>query len=120
MLSLVSTKVFYLVIGAYPLPAYAQNFTHESADCLQAIIPVRVTAQNAVYNVSSVDNNVQAVDFIQELDTWSSPSGIQRVIRNFTVNDTYPISAQLCHPRQASNRSRVLQIATHGIAFDKT
>ena len=53
-----------------------------------------------------------------DLDTWSSPTPGQRLLRNITVSDTFDISVQLCVPPNGMKNIH-LQIASHGFAFDK-
>lgn len=86
--------------------------------CVDFMLPVTVTAQNVEYNIVHVNNNIDAVAYAVDLDTWSSPSEADRVIRNITVSDAYNISTQLCIPPDGSKQDH-LQIATHGLFFDK-
>ena len=86
--------------------------------CVDFMLPVSVTAQNAVYDVLQVEDNINATAFGVDLDTWSSPMGSDRILRNITVSNTFDISAQLCIPSNGTKKEH-LQIATHGILFDK-
>ncbi|KAK4148416.1 hypothetical protein C8A00DRAFT_39018 [Chaetomidium leptoderma] len=65
-----------------------------------------------------VDSNIDAVEWVTEMTTWSSPNMTERIIGNITIEDTFKISGQLCVPPRGA-RSDVLQIATHGVGFDK-
>ena len=62
--------------------------------------------------------NTDAVAWALDIDTWSSPQGAERILKNITVSDTYDISARLCVPPNGAKRSH-LQIANHGLVFDK-
>ncbi|MCJ1326009.1 hypothetical protein MMC10_002672 [Thelotrema lepadinum] len=84
--------------------------------CVEFMLPVSVTAQNAVYDVLRVDNNTEAAQFAIDQDTWDIPN--DQVIQNMTVSDTFDISAQLCIPQTGAKKTH-LQIATHGLVFDK-
>ena len=91
--------------------------THHGA-CVEFMLPVAVTAQNADYGILPVNDNIDAVQFAVDSDTWSAPPPIERIIRNITVDDTFQISAYLCVPEHG-NKKNYLQIATHGLIFDK-
>lgn len=86
--------------------------------CVQLEVPVPVTATNYHYALPRVDNNIDAVDWIWNLTTWSHQAPDGHVTGPVPVNTTFTISAQLCVPPQRS-KSDILQIATHGIGFDK-
>lgn len=86
-----------------------------SKQCVQLAVPLLVTANNSRFNLPRVDNNIDAVDWVWDVTTWSHKSETGPVI---PVNDTFTISAQLCVPPQGA-KPDILQIATHGVGFDK-
>ena len=85
--------------------------------CTSFQVPVPITAHNHLYNIIHVDNNIDAVNYAQDLDTWDNPSFAQRIVENITISKTYDIHVQLCVPPNGSRKS-YLQLATHGAAFD--
>ncbi|KAI4213274.1 MAG: hypothetical protein LQ351_004015 [Letrouitia transgressa] len=85
--------------------------------CVEFILPVPATAQNAEYDVVHVDDNINATAYAVDLDTWSF-NVTDRLLRNITVSDTFNISVQLCVPPNGS-KNQNLFIATHGGLFDK-
>ena len=89
--------------------------------CIQFDLPVTVTSQNALYGTPNIVSNIDVVEFALYSDTWSTLPAAQRIVQNITVSGTYSISAQFCTPKTKSNanKSEILQIATHGWAFDK-
>lgn len=89
--------------------------------CMIFDIPVTVSSENALYGTSDIANNIDAVEYAVYADTWSTPPAPQRVVQNITVAGTYNISAQLCtsKTRSTTDKSHILQIATHGLLFDK-
>lgn len=90
-----------------------------SQECIQMEVPLLINATNYVYDLPRIDNNVDAVDYIWDLTTWShGDTSTMRVTGVNPVNATFTISAQLCVPRYGE-KSDILQIATHGIGFDK-
>lgn len=99
--------------SAAPAPA-----APHSKQCVQLEVPLLITANNSRFDLPRVDNSVDAVDWVWDLTTWSHKGESGRVTGVIPVNDTFTISAQLCVPPQGA-KSDVLQIATHGIGFDK-
>lgn len=89
-----------------------------SKQCVQLEVPLLITANNSQFDLPRVDSNIDAVGWVWDLTTWSHRSENGRVNDVISVNDTFTISAQLCVPPQG-NKSDILQIATHGIGFDK-
>ena len=85
--------------------------------CVNFILPVSATAQNTEYDVVHVNDNIDAVAYTVDLDTWSF-NATNRVLRNVTVSDTFDISVQLCLPPNGIKK-QYLFIATHGAGFDK-
>jgi hypothetical protein len=78
-------------------------------------------ANNAIYDIPRVDSNIEAVEYALQADTWSTPVSSKRIKKNITIEDTFSMHAQLCTPNapQAPPKSSLLQIATHGLVFDK-
>lgn len=85
--------------------------------CTTLTVQVPITALNHLYDVVQVNNNIDAVHFEQDLDTWNSPSIEERITENITVSETYNIHAQLCVPPHGVKKS-YLQVASHGGGFD--
>lgn len=100
-------------LGAEPISSPISN-----RPCVEFMLPVPATAQNAEYDTVAVTNNINATAFSVDLDTWSSPTENDRILRNITVSDTFDISVQLCVPPNGTKKNH-LQIATHGVGFDK-
>ncbi|KAL2866202.1 alpha/beta hydrolase [Aspergillus lucknowensis] len=100
----------------------APSHSHRNRACIDLDLEVSVTANNSIYDVPRVDNNIDAVDWIWDMEAWTAPSVADRIKGVRRVDDTFAISAQLCVPGSSdgSDRGRILQIATHGFGFDKT
>ena len=94
------------------------SYPPDNRPCTEFILPVSATAQNAEYDIVQVKDNMDASAFAVDLDTWSSPTASDRILRNFTVSDTFDINVQLCIPPDGAKKNH-LQIATHGNSFDK-
>jgi hypothetical protein len=92
--------------------------TNTARQCVQLEVPVKVSTTATRWLQPRVDNNIDAVEWVSEMTTWSSPNTTERIIGEVIINDTFKIRGQLCVPSRG-NRSDVLQIATHGVGFDK-
>ncbi|KAL3462455.1 Alpha/Beta hydrolase protein [Aspergillus heterothallicus] len=110
---------FTAALLALSNPINAAPSHGRSRPCVSFDIDVPVTANNSIYDIPRVDNNIDAVDWIWALESWTSPSIADRIKGVKKVEDTFTINAQLCVPNDAKKRN-ILQIATHGFAFDKT
>lgn len=86
--------------------------------CVQLDVPVPVSANNSHYQSPKVDNNIDATDWFWETSTWSHPNSSLRIDGSIPVHSTFTIRAQLCVPSDGK-KSDILQIASHGIGFDK-
>jgi pimeloyl-ACP methyl ester carboxylesterase len=85
--------------------------------CTQLNIPVPATAPSAVYDIQRVDNDIEATAWAIHYSTWSTPRGVQTIVRNTTTSGIFNIHAKLCVPK-ASRENDILQIASHGIGYD--
>ena len=115
-----TSKVFVaglLVAGAISTPVVRSK--HSYGTCEQLDLPITVSAPSAIYNVTHVDDDITAVAWTIDVDTWSAPGPADRIIKNTTTSGTYNIHAQLCVPdSQAHDQPKLLQIATHGVFYD--
>ena len=111
----------FLAFAHETLAAAHQKPPQPNRVCQQFDIPVPVSATNARYGIPRVDGNIGATNYALDSDTWSSPPPLRRVIENITIADSFTINAQLCTPRSSSSKNKkdVLQIATHGLVYDK-
>ncbi|KAJ0423530.1 Alpha/Beta hydrolase protein [Aspergillus carlsbadensis] len=100
--------------------AAPSNNASRGRSCVTFDIAVPVSAENSIYDTPRVDNNIDAVDWIWDLETWTSPNITERIKGVKEIEDTFSINAQLCIPKDKNAaKSGILQIATHGFAFDK-
>ena len=93
-------------------------FPTSDRPCVSFMLPVPATAQNIEYDTVHVSDNINATAYAVDLDTWSSKNAASRVLRKFTISDTFDISVQLCLPPNGIKKQNLL-IATHGGGFDK-
>jgi hypothetical protein len=85
--------------------------------CIQLDIPVFATAPSAIYDIPQVGNDIEATAWAIYDATWSTPHGVQNIIKNTTTFGAFNIHAQLCVPKSSKKRD-ILQIATHGVHYD--
>lgn len=88
------------------------------ATCIDLSIPITVSANNAVYDTPRIDSNIDVADWMWDTYTWSHANLTSRVNGTIHVKETFNISGKLCVPHKG-RKADILQIATHGIAFDK-
>jgi hypothetical protein len=105
-------------IGLLILAPVSAAPSKTNRQCVQLQVPVKVSAKNYDLKMPRVDNNIDAVDWAWNLETWSHLTTEDRVKGTMDVSDTFKISAQLCTPVGGA-KSEILQIATHGLGYDK-
>lgn len=91
---------------------------HNHGYCKELDIPVPATSESAIYDIPRVDSNIDAIAWAIYSDTWSTPAGAARIIKNTTTSDTFKIHAQLCVPKVSGGKNDILHIATHGVHYD--
>lgn len=91
--------------------------SHINGVCKSFDIQVSATAASAVYNIPSVNNDIEATAWAIRDTTWSTPQREAAVIKNTTTSGIFKIHGNLCLPSSSSKKD-VLQLATHGIGYD--
>jgi len=121
MASLIALVVLFILsksnskVLAYPSGPYISA----NRICASLTIPVTVDhARNTIYRVLPVNNDADAVEYSLDLDNASAP--VRNISQFNIVNETFDISVQLCTPKvTVGDKAKALQIATHGLYFDK-
>lgn len=116
MASILATAGLLLAHGVSASAIHSS--THTNGFCKQLDIPVFASSESAIYDTPKVDSNIDAIAWAIYSDTWSTPAGAARIIKNTTTSDTFNIHAQLCVPRAAGKKNDILHIATHGVHYD--
>lgn len=86
--------------------------------CIDLEIPIHIDTTATQWLQPRVDNTIDAVDWVTYQTTWSTPNITERMLGTVSINETFTISGQLCIP-PPNPRSSTLQLATHGVGFDK-
>ncbi|PMD34672.1 hypothetical protein L207DRAFT_588186 [Hyaloscypha variabilis F] len=88
--------------------------------CINATVPVTLSAQQAVFNLAVPQTNLEATDFILNM-TQQGRNFTDVVLTGYnTTTGTYNISTQFCMPDNSNSTNPTVQVLTHGIGFDKT
>lgn len=89
--------------------------------CINATVPVHISARQAVFSLDVPTTNLEATDFILNMTTQGRNYTNTALTGYNTTVGTYNISTQFCVPSNSSNGTTpVVQVLTHGIGFDKT
>ncbi len=94
--------------------------TASAKRCINATVPVNLSARQGVFNLAVPQTNLEATDFILNMTQqgWNFTDFI--LTRYNTTVGIYNISTQFCMPSNDSGISPTVQVLTHGIGFDKT
>ena len=88
--------------------------------CTNMTVPVDISARTAVYDIATLQTNIDATTFIQNL-TRQGQNFSEIVLSGYaTTSGIYNISTQFCAPSASNVTDPTVQILTHGIGFDKT
>jgi hypothetical protein len=88
--------------------------------CINATVPVNLSARQAVFNLAVPQTNLEATDFILNI-TQQGRNFTDTVLTGYsTTTGTYKISTQFCMPTNYNSANPTVQVLTHGIGFDKT
>jgi len=125
MLFLTAAGIVYLLFTHYTIAVAVPNESiHDKGSafsCAQFMVPVSPSADNYIFkDPVRVDSNIDAVHYAWDYDTWSHGRYNQsRIASTNHVKGTYNISVQMCVPSEAQGTGEILQIATHGLLFNK-
>lgn len=88
-----------------------------SKQCTNMTIPVTLAARNAVFNIPTLSNNLDATTFFQNVSNIGGNFTEESLVEYRDETGTYNISAQYC--TNGSDPTTLLFL-THGIGFDKS
>ena len=88
-----------------------------AAKCQNLTIPVSISARNGVFNLQNPTSAIAAIDFSLNLSRQGHNYTNEILTGYNTVSGQYEIAATYCEPDQGP--SKVVQILTHGIGFDR-
>ncbi|KAH6688583.1 Alpha/Beta hydrolase protein [Plectosphaerella plurivora] len=85
--------------------------------CQDFVVEVDLSAQNVVFNLETPKTNIDVTNYITNMAKHSVNYAESISTGTTTVKGKYELQATYCEPD--SGPSKVLQILTHGIAFDR-
>lgn len=88
--------------------------------CINITVPVQISARNAVFNIPTLQSNLDATTFSQNLTSIRGNFSQTALLDYTTVTGSYSISAKFCKPDNEQGKNPTVQVLTHGIGFDKT
>ncbi|KAH9893043.1 alpha/beta-hydrolase [Xylariomycetidae sp. FL2044] len=101
--------------GAQVLPLiHQQSYYPPTADCFEYLIPVTITSEDLVFNITKWKDDFALQDFLTSMTTRPSamyPAPYDGTTATETA--TYNIAASFCMPKE--NAKKTVIIATHGI-----
>lgn len=102
-----------------PTVSYSSS---RDAICVAGSIPVPVVATNVRQLLLAPTDQPSTTEFIQELLQAGSTLVQRSNGGNFTVADTFRISARLCYPANLASAAEVqtVQLLTHGVGLDQS
>ncbi|KAH7402850.1 Alpha/Beta hydrolase protein [Pyrenochaeta sp. MPI-SDFR-AT-0127] len=86
--------------------------------CSNFLIPVDISSRQGIFREVPVEDNLDVGAFATRLNEYQKNYTATLLEGYQTLQGSYKISAQYCHPEGGS--SGVIQVLTHGIGFDKT
>lgn len=86
--------------------------------CFNFLIPVDISSRQGIFQEVPVENNLDVGAFVTRFNEFPNNYTATLLQGYQTLQGSYKISAQYCHPD--SSTSGVIQLLTHGIGFDKT
>lgn len=85
-----------------------------TADCVEYQIPVTITSNNLVFNITKWDDDYALQDFLTAITTRPSAGYPGFVAGEKEETETFKIAASFCTPKNTQKKKTVI-IATHGI-----
>ena len=86
--------------------------------CQNFTIPVEISARNGVFGISIPQTGIEVTDFVLNFSSQGANYS-QSILQDYkTITGTYKLAATHCAPD--SGESKILQILTHGVGFDKS
>ena len=88
--------------------------------CVNITVPVQISARNGVFNIPTLQSNLDATTFSQNFTNIRANFSQASLLDYATVTGSYSISAKFCKPDNDKSTNPTVQVLTHGIGFDKT
>lgn len=86
--------------------------------CSNFLIPVDISSRQGQFQKVPVENNLDVSAFATRFNEYQKNYTATLLQGYQTLQGSYKISAQYCHPDSGSKG--IIQVLTHGIGFDRT
>lgn len=117
MASLIITLGVWVLLHRRTSAAPTLASSREHGFCSQALIPISATANSAIYDLPTVNTDIEAAAWAIRDATRTTTQGLANIVRNTTTSGTFNIHVQLCTPKTSKGHD-TLQIASHGVHYD--
>jgi hypothetical protein len=90
------------------------------AQCTPYTIPLNVTSQNTVFNLTKFQNDLDVAHVVTEIVRKDSNVSFHPASGVENATAVYSISGTFCSPKSPSGngREKIVLLATHGIGYD--
>ncbi|KAH7324682.1 Alpha/Beta hydrolase protein [Stachybotrys elegans] len=85
------------------------------AQCREFMIPVEVSSEVVQFNFPQWGNDFELVDFLAIATTRQTPETPSPIGDSAVQTNTFRIAASFCSPREPTEKSKTVIVATHGI-----
>lgn len=103
------------LISALTLAVFTALTT--AKQCVNMTVPVQISARNAQWNQTLIQNNVDAATLTANFTSIAGGTNYtEQVLSDYTtVTGQYNISAKFCMPDNGTGTNATIQVLTHGI-----
>lgn len=89
------------------------------AHCIDYTVPLTVTSQNFVFNITKFEDDFDAIDLVTEYSRKPTNIAFNPVGGIENVTAAYSISGTFCSPTVPVGREKTILLATHGLHYDR-
>jgi hypothetical protein len=87
--------------------------------CQDYTIPINTVSVEQIPNFSPFGDNFDVVDFIGRIAARDSSTNFVPFSGTRNVSNSYNISGTICSPTIATEQTKTILLATHGLGFDR-
>lgn len=95
---------------------------HSSPDsnCIDATIPISVTAEAIKVLIPPFENGYQATHFISQATNRNANGDLSSLLGSkYNITETFPIPFTYCKSSKPGPKSDIVQVLSHGLGFDR-
>lgn len=102
-------------------PKWTDRPSDSVANCVAYQIPLTVTSENLVLNITKFKDNFDLITFLQELSAKNAAATFDPIAKTMVnVTEDVAIAATFCSPKNPSNKDReaIVLVTSSGLAYD--